>query len=437
MMDVLCCKITIGDANPSNPMEIKDAIEITEVQSIEINETYKKLIGTAKITLPKGSVCRSTSIGTVTTEGKDASIFTTEIMEDGVIIEKQTTQRLVDTTTFKVGQRVNIKLGYNGILKNMFDGYITGYNSESNLEIECENMAYKLKLKKAPHFETPASGTTVNDVLEGAYNILKDTGFKIHSDTKKFDIHIGKIKVTDNFTVADILSEWSKYKVYCFLKYDANNESAMPSIAVGRPYSSSKAQPVFPEDESTGPFKIYFNEHVAQSSLKVVKTDPKFLAVTGKAMGTDEKFFEVTIRLNPEYDPATPGSKQYQTVNATQISKKSHKVKGNTTASGAETKNKVDLSTYTVVPYMSPHIGISSDELVEETTEYFRNYNLNGITGSLTIFGDFGLPPAVQVELIDHRNPSKNGVYLVEEVTTNFGVGGYRQQLSIPYKIKK
>ena len=437
MMDVLCCKITIGDANPSNPMEIKNAIEITEVQSIEINETYKKLIGTAKITFPKGSVCRSTIIGTVTVEGKDASIFTTEIMEDGVIIEKQTTQRLVDTTTFKVGQRVNIKLGYNGILKNMFDGYITGYNSESNLEIECENMAYKLKLKKAPHFETPASGTTVNDVLEGEYNILKDTGFKIHSDTKKFDIHIGKIKVTDNFTVADILSEWSKYKVYCFLKYDANNESAMPSIAVGRPYSSSKAQPMFPEDESTGPFKIYFNEHVAQSSLKVVKTDPKFLAVTGKAMGTDEKFFEVTIRLNPEYDPATPGSKQYQTVNATQISKKSHKVTGNTTASGAETKNKVDLSTYTVVPYMSPHIGISSDELVEETTEYFRNYNLNGITGSLTIFGDFGLPPAVQVELIDHRNPSKNGVYLVEEVTTNFGVGGYRQTLSIPYKIKK
>ena len=118
----------------------------------------------------------------------------------------------------------------------MFDGYITGYNSESNLEIECENMAYKLKLKKAPHFETPASGTTVNDVLEGEYNILKDTGFKIHSDTKKFDIHIGKIKVTDNFTVADILSEWSKYKVYCFLKYDANNESTMHSIAVGRPY---------------------------------------------------------------------------------------------------------------------------------------------------------------------------------------------------------
>ncbi len=109
---------------------------------------------------------------------------------------------------------------------------------------------------------------------------------------------------------------------------------------------------------------------------------------------------------------------------------------GNTTAKGADTRTKVDLSTYTIVPYMSPHIGISSDDLVAETTEYFRNYNLNGITGTVTIFGDYGLFPAVQVELADNRNPSKNGVYLVEEVTTTFGVNGYRQKLSIPYRIR-
>jgi hypothetical protein len=98
-------------------------------------------------------------------------------------------------------------------------------------------MAYKLKLKQAPKFETPASGTKVNDVLGEKYGLLKNTGFSIHSDTKKFDIQIGKIKVTDNFTVADILNEWSKYKVYCFLKYDAGTPDGMPSIAVGRPYS--------------------------------------------------------------------------------------------------------------------------------------------------------------------------------------------------------
>nr|DAE88195.1 MAG TPA: tail protein [Caudoviricetes sp.] len=435
MIDVLCCKITIGDADSGNPMVIKDPILLTEVEEVEIVETYKKLIGTAKITFPKGTVYQSTVIGNATIEGKDASRISTEIMQDGVVIEKRSSQQAMNDVTFKVGQRVNIKLGYNGILKNMFDGYISAYNSASKFEIQCENMAYKLKLKQAPKFETQSS-VSVNDVLGDKYGLLKDTGFAIHSETKRFDIQIGKVKITDNFTVADVLSEWSKYKVYCFLKYDENSPDDMPTIAIGRPYSSSKSQPVFPKDSEAKPFPIYFNYHVAEDGLKVVKTNPKFLAVTGKALGSDEKFFEVTIRMNPDYDPTVAGSKEFQTVNATQISKKTHKVTGNTTAEGAKTKTKVDLSTYTIVPYMSPNMKIDSDKLVEETIEYFRNYNLNGITGSLTLFGDLALNTAVQVELIDERNPSKNGIYITEEVTTTFGVNGYRQKITIPYKIK-
>jgi hypothetical protein len=219
------------------------------------------------------------------------------------------------------------------------------------------------------------------------------------------------------------------------LKYDAGAPDEMPSIAVGRPYSSSRSQPVFP-GSNPQPFKIRFDYHVAQNDLKVLKVDPKFLAVTGKALGSDEKFFEVTVRLNPEYDPSKEGSKEFRTVNATQITKKKQKKTGYRTASGAETKTKVDLSTCTVVPYMSPNMKITSDQLVEETIEYFKNYNLNGITGSLTLFGDFGLSTAVQVELIDDRNPSKNGVYLVEEVTTTFSTNGYRQKITLPYKFK-
>lgn len=86
---------------------------------------------------------------------------------------------------------------------------------------------------------------------------------------------------------------------------------------------------------------------------------------------------------------------------------------------------------------MSPNMRIDSDKLVEEAIEYFRSYNLNGITGNLTLFGDFGLPSAVQVELIDDLNPSKNGVYIVEEVKTIFGTKGYRQVIKLPYKVKK
>lgn len=436
VVEVLCCRIIIGDADPSNPMAISNPVTLTEVKEIEINESYKNLIGTAKVVLPKGTVFKSTIIGSATLEGKDASKITTEVMEDGVIIEKRSSQSAVNATTFKVGQRISISLGYNGVLKKMFEGYITAYNSDNLFELTCENMAYKLKLKQAPKFETPAIGTRVNDVLGEKYNLLKDTGFAIHSDTKRFDIEIGKVKITDNFTVADVLSDWSKYKMYCFLKYDENAPDNMPSIAVGRPYSSSKSQPAFPGGDESGPFKIHFDYHVADNGLKVVRTDPAFLAVTGKALGKDEKFFEVTVRLNPDFDPNVKGSKEFQTINATQISKKTHKVTGNTTAKGAQTKTKVDLSTYTIVPYMSSNMRINSDKLVEESIEYFRSYNLNGVTGKLTLFGDLALNTAVQVELTDDRNPSKNGIYLVEEVTTRFGVQGYRQIITLPYKFK-
>lgn len=435
-LDVLCCRIVIGDADPANLMAINNPITLTEVKEIEINESYKKLIGTAKVVFPKGTVFKSTLLGAATLEGKDASRITAEVMQDGIIIEKHTSQSAVDASTFKTGQRISISLGYNGVLKKMFEGYITGYNSDNQFELNCENMAYKLKLKQAPKFVTPIIGTKVNDVLGEKYNLLKDTGFQIHSETKRFDINIGQIKVTDNFTVADVLSDWSKFKVYCFLKYDENSPDDMPTIAVGRPYSSSKSQPVFPGNEQSGPFKVYFDYHLANSTLKVVKTDPKFLAVTAKALGTDEKFFEVTIRLNPEYAPEKKGSKEFQTVNATQISKKTHKVTGNVTAQGAKTKTKVDLSTYTIVPYMSSNMKINSDKLVEEAIEYFKGYNLNGITGKLTLFGDLALNTAVQVELIDDINSSKNGVYIVDEVVTKFGTEGYRQTISTPYRIK-
>ena len=119
-----------------------------------------------------------------------------------------------------------------------------------------------------------------------------------------------------------------------------------------------------------------------------------------------------------------------------QISKKTHKVTGNVTAQGAKTKTKVDLSTYTIAPYMSSNMKINSDELVEEAIEYFKNYNLNGVTGKLTLFGDLALNTAVHVELIDDINSSKNGVYIVDEVITKFGTEGYRQTISIPYRIK-
>ena len=53
-LDVICCRITVGDPDAGNPMSILNPITLTEVQEVEIVETYKKLIGTATIRFPKG-----------------------------------------------------------------------------------------------------------------------------------------------------------------------------------------------------------------------------------------------------------------------------------------------------------------------------------------------------------------------------------------------
>jgi hypothetical protein len=55
----------------------------------------------------------------------------------------------------------------------------------------------------------------------------------------------------------------------------------------------------------------------------------------------------------------------------------------------------------------------------------------------LTLFGDFALKTATKVELVDNRYPEKNGYYLVDEVSTSFGTGGYRQTIKLPYCISK
>ena len=153
-MDVLCCRITVGDPDPDNPMKILNGVEMTEVHTIEINESYKKLIGTAKVTFPKGSVCRSTIIGNVTLEGKDVSRLTTEIMEDGVLIEKRTTQRLVDETTFKIGQRINIMLGHNGLETRDLPDRVYYYSTEYARK-------FKIDVHFQRHIEKPNCRTTI------------------------------------------------------------------------------------------------------------------------------------------------------------------------------------------------------------------------------------------------------------------------------------
>lgn len=50
--------------------------------------------------------------------------------------------------------------------------------------------------------------------------------------------------------------------------------------------------------------------------------------------------------------------------------------------------------------------------MIEEAKQYWANYNPNGISGSLVIFGDLFIKPTDIVGLVDVRQPERMGIIM-------------------------
>lgn len=459
---ILISLIEIWDMkDPKKPMaEPENPLRIAEVESIQIDDSYRKLIGTASVKFPRGTVIKKTI--TTTNEQENANKVSATVDDAGVLITTRTDSKVASVADFKVGQRIRIYLGYTTDptiaalikldtnkksifndsdklkkykeeLKVMFEGYITKCSIDTPIEIQCENLASGLKKITCPKV-TAKKNMTVNDFLadNGKYKLLKDSGLSLHPETKSCEINIGKVNLTNDLTVADVLTEWSKYKVFAFVKFNGDT----PYIAVGRSYFSNPGKDSvlnYSDNKSDIP-EILFDYHVANNGLTLMNTDKDFLAVEATGLDKDDKFYHITIRKNPDYDSSKKGSKKWQVMNETKLSKKAMKL-GATPLT--KSKDRVDLSKYTVIPYMSRKIGITKEALLQEAIKYFESYNMNGIEGQLTLFGDLNLKTAQKVQLTDKRHPAKNGYYLVDEISTTFGTGGYRQTIKLPYCIAK
>ena len=88
-----------------------------------------------------------------------------------------------------------------------------------------------------------------------------------------------------------------------------------------------------------------------------------------------------------------------------------------------------------MIHYTSINTDITEEQLIEEAKQYWAQYVPNGISGSVILFGDVFVKPTDIVGLVDVRQPEKDGYYFVESVNTTFGLGGYRRELKLPFKI--
>lgn len=442
-----------------------DTMYISEVDSIEIEDSFKKLIGTASVRFPRGTVIRKTVTARTAKEEEDYKKVDVQLSNSGVVEETRTETSMATPTTFVIGSRIKIYLGYTTDpkvadmakvnntgkktiyndsatrddykkkLNLMFDGYITKVSLDTPIELECENLASFLRTITCP--KVKLKKCEVKDFLgaDGRYKMLEGTGLILHPDTANMSFDLGAVELSTDLTVADVLMEWSKYGLFCYVS-DYNGQ---PAIQIGRAYFSNPGKDSLLNATTTPqPVPVHFDYNVANNGLSLTSSDKDFLAVAAKGIDSDDKFINITILRNPQFDASKPESNSnpaYRYVNETKLSKKALKA-GKRYLTDAP-NDKVDMKLYTKIAFVSKTIPINVKKLAEEAVKYFEGYNMTGIEGSLTLFGDLHLKTAQQVQLIDDRYPGKNGIYLVEEVTTTFGTDGYRQRIKLPYCIKR
>lgn len=379
---------------------------------------------------------------------------------------------LLDQNDFIIGNRIEIYLGYayseeefksmqsdnNKVPVNMelaFTGFITGCSVSTPLEVECENMAHVLTTVNVPDI-TEKKTLTINDFLSdnGKFHLLKDTGISLSKSIGDCTIEVGKFHISSQLTVADVLAEWSKCGIASYME---NNADGTSSLRVGRVYYAGTGGDSLPSKDknyitynSDSHYNIIqFDWDVASDNLSLVNTDKKYLAVRATGREKDGKWIHFTLRKTDtssgDWNVTENEDDTWSVVNekTTRQKKKSGKIAEGTRRPNAKgtvyqkTKNKVDLSNYNVIPYISQTYPCTKEKLLQEAKQYWGKYVPNGISGTLTIFGDLEIKPSDIIGLIDPRQPQKNGYYLVEAVNITFGTNGYRKELKIPYKVAK
>lgn len=503
---ILVCQIKIWNAKTPDWFTVPAASSCTtlrECESVEVTDSAKELINKAVVRFPRGTVIKlrsnkssevktgdkadqtdskdtlqnATNDGEVTTPQSasysDNNVSTTSMAvnydDKGLINFNRSKNEpaLLNPNDVAIGNRIEIRLGYaysETEFKEMnetdhtdnskgmdvvFTGFITAASVTTPIELECTNMAHILTAINTPNMKAKAM-IDVKDFLDedGTYHLLKDTGIELAECSKKSTIQVSGGSISNNLTVADILTEWNKAGVLCLM--DTDRSTGKVQLRVGLTYYAGSGGGNLPNNDKkyitynggdNSTTLLQFDWDVAQDKLSLKRNDKKYLAV--EAFGrTKTQMFKFTIRKNPDSDDEgwmTDASGQWDVVNERElVNRKTAKFEEGvltTKKINNRLKNPIDMSNYTVIPYMSTKIGITKDALMEEAKQYWAKYNPNGISGSIVIFGDIFIKPTQIVGLIDRRQPEKDGYYYVESVNTTFGLDGYRRELKMPFKV--
>ncbi|MGL5692200.1 MAG: hypothetical protein ACRDD8_15475 [Bacteroidales bacterium] len=412
--NILTCMITIGSPGVGDPSVNDVKYIINEVANIEIQDSYETLINKCTITLPRQTIM-------------EASEYDKDDLRLNLLIGNPKINPI-----FEKGQRVTVWLGYdddgtNNFNKKMFDGFIVSVESGNPYVLHCEDMGYMLKKNMVQPYSSPLSGCKLNDI---APMLLNGTGLKLHPLTIKSNIQLGRVSFGQSMSAADILGYWKKQGLMSFIKF----YNGVPHLAVSRSFFGTNEDEQVIINESDEIPLIDFSENVASDELKVMNLDYDAIALKAISVMPDNSTLSLFIIKDPSdyskfkiVNEAKLSKKQYKKTNAVDIDDFIENYKNS-----SNKQEKFDLTAYNVRTY---HVhNVDRETLIKGAESEFNKICLTGVEGNIVVFGDYGLRSGSMVKLLDVRNPERNGVYVLSDVKTTFGTGGYRQTLKIPHK---
>jgi len=177
MHAILNSSIQIGKLKP-----------IIGVNDVVIHESVKDYVNTCVIKLPPSALMKN--LGTQ-------------------IFESVQTARQI-----KVGDEVIVSLGYNGVLRKEFVGFVTQPNLTTPAQIECEGFSYLLRKKK--NIKASWGETDLVTVLK---KVVDGTGIKIHPKTPAIPLLNLVINNASGIQVLDYLKDLLKGTItFCFIE---------------------------------------------------------------------------------------------------------------------------------------------------------------------------------------------------------------------------
>lgn len=317
---ILVCQIKIWKPDGNKWFSIPAAsqcLTIRECESIEIADSAKNLINKAVVRFPRGTVIQQSSKKDKEVTSGDKSDYTDKneslkkanndgdvtttptalYTEDGVsttsmavnyddkgLIDFNRTKKeaaLLSPNDVAIGNRIEIRLGYayseteyqqmnsadsDPNLDVAFTGFITAISVDTPLELECTNMAHILASVSTPNISAKAT-LMIKDFLDddGKFHLLKDTGIPLAESSKGSSISVSGGSISNNMTIADVLTEWSKSGVLCMMETKSDGSA---QLRVGLTYYAGKGGSGLPNND-----KKYITYNGGNNTVKLIQFD--------------------------------------------------------------------------------------------------------------------------------------------------------------------